>query len=120
MTVKELKAEAKKRGIKLPAKAKKKDIEALLGIGIDRSVKASVERDLAELAKRDPSIPNGSLAATAIELAKQLDNPKNSATSKSMCAKSLSDTMDRLNELAPPKKEGDRLDAIKGRAARKS
>ncbi|HTU15646.1 MAG TPA: hypothetical protein VMF31_10635 [Solirubrobacterales bacterium] len=117
MTVKELKAEAKRRGITLPSRAKKAEIEELLGIGVERTVVAGVERDLAELAKRAPALLNTALAATALELAKQLDSKTNSATSKSMCAKSLTETMDRLDELAPPKKEGDRLDALAARHA---
>jgi hypothetical protein len=120
MTVAELKAEAERRGIKVPSRAKKADLEKLLGFGTVQSVKAGVENDLAAIAKRWPGVWRTALAAQAVELAKQLDSPENSATSKSMCARSLTETMDRINELAPEERKGDRLDDIKGKRARKS
>jgi hypothetical protein len=112
VTVKELRAEAARRGVKIPAKAKKAEIEALLN-AVPRTVVDAVEYDLAALAERAPSIPNTALAASALELARQLDDPDNSATSKSMCSRALTETMDRLEALAPPKREGDRLDKLR-------
>ena len=112
MTVKELRAEAARRGIELPAKANKAEIEVLLG-ETRRTVVAAVEHDLAALAKREPSIPSTALAASALELARQLDDPDNSATSKSMCSRALTEALDRLEEMAPPKREGDRLDKLR-------
>lgn len=63
------------------------------------SVVAAVERDLGRL---DVSAREGALAATALELAAQLDEPENSATSKSMCARALTETLEKLRALAPP------------------
>lgn len=45
-------------------------------------------------------------------MARELDAMKNSATSKSMCAKALLDTLDRIRELLPEKEEGDELDDL--------
>jgi hypothetical protein len=78
-------------------------------------VTEGVKRDLAAW----PSMQDSALAATALALAAELDNPNNSATSKSMCARALTETMDRLRELAPPVKEADKLDELNGRRAKR-
>lgn len=80
------------------------------------SVVDAVNRDLAKLPKewRDSTF-----AASALALATEMDSPSNSATSKSMCAKALKETMDRLWELAPPKKERDGLDDLAARRAKR-
>ena len=54
----------------------------------------------------------GGLAMAALALAREIDSPTNSATSKSMCARSLLDTLDRLRELTPPAQEADGLDDL--------
>jgi hypothetical protein len=66
---------------------------------------------LAELAKRAPGIDESSIAATAVALAYEIDSPFNSATSKSLCAKQLRETMALLNDAAP-EKATDRLDEL--------
>jgi hypothetical protein len=86
----------------------------LAGITPLRTLKAT-ERDLAELRKRDKDLADSTLAAVAVSMARELDNPYNSATSKSMCAGKLQDVMDRLRELAPPQKKGDALDDLADR-----
>lgn len=75
-------------------------------------VVAAVKRELAgfKLETR-----RSAAAASALELAKQLDDKRNSATSKSMCAKALNETMDKLQALQPPKKEEDGVDDLKTR-----
>lgn len=78
-----------------------------------RTVLAAVESDLKVLGKRRPDLPDTALAASALEIARQLDDPENSATSKSMCSRALAETMDRLEQLAPAKKEGDKLDELR-------
>jgi hypothetical protein len=78
----------------------------------DPSVADSVRRDLKDLAKRDPKLAKSAQAAAALSLAKELDNSRNSATSKSMCAKALNETMAELRELAPDEKKDDRLDEL--------
>lgn len=68
------------------------------------SVVEAVERDLEKLGG---DLKDSAMAASALALARELDDPSNSATSKSMCARSLMDTMDRLRQLAPPRREVD-------------
>jgi argininosuccinate synthase len=53
-----------------------------------------------------------SYAAVAVEMALQLEHPFNSATSKSMCAKALNETMDKLHALAPTEQSGDGVDEL--------
>lgn len=85
---------------------------------IDFSVLAAVDRDLAALAKLDPVLAKSSLAATARALARELDE-HNSATSKSMCAKELRDTMKEIRSLAPEKQARDDLDELGAQRARR-
>lgn len=83
------------------------------------SVEAGVRRDLTMLGK---GAEDSALAESALALAAEMDDPENSATSKSMCARALLDTMDRLRELAPPKKEADPVDELgeRRRSARRN
>jgi hypothetical protein len=83
------------------------------------SVVEAVKRDLGVLAKRDASLARSALAASCLVLAAQLDDPGNSATSKSMCARALREAMDRLRELAPPESVEDRLDDLGARRAKR-
>lgn len=78
------------------------------------SVAESLQRDLKQL---PPDLANCTLAASALALAIELDDPANSATSKSMCARALLETLDRLRELVPPQQETDALDALAERRA---
>lgn len=72
----------------------------------------AVEQDVAALG----ALPAGSAAivASAFALARELDD-KNSATSKSMCARALREAMDRLRELAPQTPQTDALDELANR-----
>lgn len=81
------------------------------------SVVEAVERDLRALALLDAALAESALAAAALALARELDNPRNSATSKSMCARALTETLDRLRELAPEESKEDRLDELTARRA---
>lgn len=83
------------------------------------SVVEALQAELVEIAKRDASLSRSALAAAALELARQIDAPKNSATSKSMCAKELRETMARLRELLPAETEGDRVDELGSRRAKR-
>lgn len=78
-------------------------------------VSEAVERDLAGMGVLGES----SLAATARVLAGLLDDPRHSATSKSMCAKVLREIMDRLRELVPPVSDGDLVDELGDRRAKR-
>lgn len=73
----------------------------------------AVTADLRKIAVADPELARSALALSAVALAKELDNAENSATSKSMCAGRLLDTMDRLRELTPKAAEQDGLDDLK-------
>lgn len=89
-------------------------------VPVDLSVTAAVKRDLEALAKRDAKLAQSGLAATALALARELDDD-NSATSKSMCARALSETLVLLNELAPPEQVLDGIDDLeKARSKRRS
>ena len=88
---------------------------ALEGLGRMTVVEA-VARDLENLAKHAPGLDESAEAATALALARELDS-RNSATSKSMCARALNETMDKLRAMAPPAKEGDGLDELEARRA---
>ena len=81
------------------------------------TVVASVGRDLERLAAIDAPLASSGLAAAALALARDIDDPSNSATSKSMCAKALLDITDRLWELAPAGADGDALDELARRRA---
>lgn len=78
------------------------------------SVYEAVERDLAKIRRRSEELADSALAATALAMAAEID-ADNSATSKSMCAARLTETMDRLRELAPAEQEGDYLDDLAAR-----
>lgn len=79
------------------------------------SVVEATKRDLAELG----DLADSALAASALALARELDDDSNSATSKSMCARALKETLDRLRELAPPKREADGVDELKAERERR-
>ena len=83
------------------------------------SVLEGVDRELAEVAKRNRALADGALAESARAMARALDNGENSATSRSMCAKELRDTMTALRDLAPPVPERTRLDELGDRRAKR-
>jgi hypothetical protein len=80
------------------------------------SVVDAVRRDLNRL---DKEYAESGLAASALALAAEIDDSANSATSKSMCARALLDTMNRLRELAPEKPKKDRVDELSKRRAKR-
>jgi len=75
----------------------------------------ATEAELATLAKRNPEIEGSALAASAVALAYEIQNPYNSATSKSMCARELRETMAKLRELAPEAEREDGIDELGNR-----
>lgn len=79
----------------------------------------AVERDIAELAKRDPGLADSALAATAVAMAYEIAHPFNSATSKSMCAKQLREALEELRDLAPDRPEEDGVDDLSKRRAKR-
>jgi hypothetical protein len=88
----------------------------LAGVVMDfESVESSVREEISTIPQPAPS-----LAAAAVALAREMDDPDNSATSKSMCGKALLETMKRLRELSPPAKKETPLDELsRQRAARR-
>lgn len=72
----------------------------------------AVAHDLKRLT--DPKLAEGALAQMALTLARGLDSDS-SLTSKAMASKALIDTMNRLWELAPAKKETDEVDEFTSR-----
>jgi hypothetical protein len=82
------------------------DIEGLVS---DGSVQAAV---LSELEAMPENLRQSALAATALAMARELDDPENSATSKSMCAGKLIDATEKLRALVPDETEQTRLDEI--------
>lgn len=76
-------------------------------------VEAAVLRDLEAFG----DLRDSSLAAAALALARELDSPGNSATSKSMCARALRESLDRLRELVPDEPEADKLDELSAKRA---
>lgn len=85
----------------------------------DSTVVAAVRRELRELDKRVSGLSKLTLAASALALAREIDDPSNSATSKSMCARALNETMDRLRQLAPAEEDETPLDDLQKRRAAK-
>jgi hypothetical protein len=61
--------------------------------GVVMSVVKAVKRDIADIRKRDKALGDSALAASALVLAEQLDDPENSATAKSMCARALREAL---------------------------
>lgn len=72
----------------------------------------AVERDIAEIAKRDPELAECGMAAAALRMAYELENPWNSATSKAQCAKSMRELIEVLLERAPEAPTKDGVDAL--------
>ena len=65
-----------------------------------------------DLQAMGPRASGTTLAETALALARSLDDDGNSATSKSMCAKSMIDVLCELRQLAPPRQEADNVTNI--------
>lgn len=57
------------------------------------------------------------LAASALAMAREIDNAGNSATSKSMCQARLQDALKEIRTLAPEVLEADPLDELEHRRA---
>ena len=68
-----------------------------------------------DLGRLPADLAGSVLAASALALAREIDDPGNSATSKSMCARALLDTVDRLLARAPADEERDGLDDLTSR-----
>lgn len=85
----------------------------------DARVVDAVQRDIDDLAKRDEGLAQSALAATAMQMAYELQNPYNSATSKAQCAKSLREALADLREMAPPAVLKDGVDDLSTHRAKR-
>lgn len=81
------------------------------------TVAEAVRRELEKLGENHPGLASSALAMSVLAMAREIDDPDNSATSKSMCQARLQDALDRLHELIPPEEEGDALDELSARRA---
>lgn len=88
-----------------------------LGAAAPAQLLDAILADLEAIRRRAPELADSALAATAVAMAKEIEHPFNSATSKSMCARVLADTLETLRELAPPQKAKDRIDEVAARRA---
>lgn len=86
---------------------------------VRRTVVAAVQDELKRMAERSPEILGSALAALAVALAREVDDPGNSATSKSMCAGRLIDAVDRLRAAVPAEVPADGLDDLAARRDRR-
>lgn len=80
------------------------------------SVEDGVRRDLEAL---PAALRVSGLAESALAIARELDVPGNSATSKAMCARALAESLERLRALAPAREEADRVDDLASRRAKR-
>jgi hypothetical protein len=70
----------------------------------------AVERELDQV-----DAAGSALGATALSLARKMDDPQTGSTSASMVAKSLTDVLREIRLLKPPKAREDELDRIRKR-----
>lgn len=91
------------------------------------TVAAALQRDLDEISKHDPELATGTLAASAMSLARTMDQPATSAAGRSQCARALREIMGHLRQLATPAEDdtagggrgGDTLDDLAAARARR-
>jgi hypothetical protein len=103
------KTPAKKRTpAEKPAVEPERSLTELLA---DLNVETAVRRELERIGARDADLATSGMAANALQLAKEMD-AKNSATSKSMCARALNETLKELKALSPEPVTPDALDEV--------
>lgn len=99
--------------IELPTDVAQEMFPDGLAVSGRTDVVAATEREIAAIRTRDAALAEGAIAASAVAMAYQMQNPYNSATSVSMCAGKLHDAITTLRELAPPaEKESDGIDDL--------
>lgn len=101
--------------IEMPAEAAQGMFPEPFGESGRLNVIEAAEREVEAIRKHDTDLADSALAASTVALAYEIANPYNSATSKSMCAREMRDTLDRLRELAPEEDHADSLDELKQR-----
>lgn len=95
------------------------------------TVTAALQRDLDEIRKVDEALATGTLAASAMSLARTMDADSTSAAGRSQCARALNEIMGRLRALSAGVADdqdagadrraggGDRLDDLAAARARR-
>jgi hypothetical protein len=94
------------------------------------TVTAALQRDLDEIRKVDEALATGTLAASAMSLARTMDADSTSAAGRSQCARALNEIMGRLRALSsagdtgdqaagPAGRSGDKLDDLAAARARR-
>lgn len=78
-----------------------------------------VKRDLDKIRRRDPDLATSALAMLALSLAADMDNPRTSATARSMGGKTLQDTLKQLWAMVPAEEGNSRLDELSERRAQR-
>ena len=79
---------------------------------------AAVRAELVKLDKTVGGASKSAVAATAVALAKKLDDPETSASAAATCGRVMLGALEQLRAMAPPKdEEADGLDAIRNRRA---
>lgn len=86
--------------------------DGALGAAAPSLVVEAVEHDLATLREHAPELADSALAASAVAMALEIEDPYNSATSKANCQARLADALKELRELAPPAERKDAVDEI--------
>jgi hypothetical protein len=82
--------------------------------------RGGVESALRRELRRFPApARTGTIAKTALALARRLDDPETPAQAAAAVARSLGETLARLHELAPVRTGPDRLDDLRGRRERR-
>lgn len=76
------------------------------------SVVEALERDLTEWGKVNPVVPVCAMAALALRLASDLDNPRTSANAASMVSNALKDALKELAAMVPESAGKDSIDEL--------
>lgn len=79
------------------------------------TVAAAIEGEFEAVMRRGLDAAGSSAAALALALAREVDDPHNSATSKAMCAGRLLDVLRLLRASAPAENAADRVDDLAAR-----
>lgn len=74
-------------------------------------IEREVRLELEELRRR--GLGGGAIDATAVNLARRLDNSRTSPNAAAMLAKELREQMHELRELLPPRREEDELSRVR-------
>lgn len=83
------------------------------------SVLEATRRDLAAIGRRQKTLATGGLAASALALARTLDDSETAPAARAACAKTLAEILAQLREQAPPAQVRDRVDSLQRRAGAK-